>query len=96
MKKVDAPMYTLEVFLKENVNVDEIRNIVASEQGVMPAFYDHGTHMVIAHRVNLELLDRISNQPDVIKVRGTYSGGGRASIGPVFESGDDQKYYSEQ
>ncbi len=96
MKKDPAPMYTLEVFLNEHANTDEIRNIISSERGVMPAFYDHGTHMVSAHRVTLELLQKIHNLPDVLRIRGTYTGGGRASIGPVFEMGDDEEFYSKK
>ncbi len=96
MKKDPSPMYTIEVFLKEKPNTEELRNIVINELGVMPAFYDHDTHLVVAHRITPELLKRINDQPDVLQIRGTYTGGGRASIGPVYEYGDDEQYYSKK
>ena len=59
----------------------------------MPAFYDHGTHIVVAHRFNLQMLEYITNNMDVIKIRGTFTGAGRgASIGPVFERDDAADY----
>jgi len=61
--------------------------------GVMPAFYDHGTHIVVAHRFNLQMLEFISKNLNVEKIRGTFTGAGRgASIGPVFERDDRPDY----
>ncbi len=93
MKRDDSPMYTIEIFLKEKPNKDEIKLIITSGLGVMPAFYDHGTHVVVAHRFNLQMLEYISNNLNVEKIRGTFTGAGRgASIGPVFERDDRPDY----
>ena len=74
MKRDDSPMYTIEIFLKEKPNKDEIKLIITSGLGVMPAFYDHGTHVVVAHRFNLQMLEYISNNLNVEKIRGTFTG----------------------
>ena len=93
LKRDDSPMYTIEIFLKEKPNTDEIRSIIEEGLGVMPAFYDHGTHIVVAHRFNLQMLDYVSNNLNVEKIRGTFTGAGRgASIGPVFERDDRPDY----
>ncbi|TVP40208.1 hypothetical protein [Candidatus Nitrosocosmicus arcticus] len=93
MKRDDSPMYTIEIFLKEKPNSDEIRSIITEGLGVMPALYDHGTHIVVAHRFNLQMLEYISNNLNVEKIRGTFTGAGRgASIGPVFERDDKPDY----
>ena len=93
MKRDDSPMYTIEIFLKEKPNKDEIKLIITSGLGVMPAFYDQGTHIVVAHRFNLQMLKYLSNTMDVEKIRGTFTGDGRgASIGPVFDRDDRPDY----
>ena len=92
-KRDEKPMYTIEVFFSEKPNTDEIRNLISRDFGVMPSFYDHGTHVVAAHRIDLEMLENISKYPGVQKIRGTFTGGGRgASIGPVFERDDSDDY----
>ena len=86
-------MYTIEIFLKEKPNKDEIKLIITSGLGVMPAFYDQGTHIVVAHRFNLQMLKYLSDTMDVEKIRGTFTGDGRgASIGPVFDRDDRPDY----
>jgi len=50
------PIYTLEVFIKPNQNTDEIRNRIIKETGMVPAFYDAGTHIVVAHKINFDML----------------------------------------
>ena len=93
LKRDDSPMYTIEIFLKEKPNTDKIRTIIEEGLGVMPALYDHGTHIVVAHRFNLQMLEYISNNLNVEKIRGTFTGAGRgASIGPVFERDDKPDY----
>lgn len=92
-KRDASPMYTLEVFLKGKPNTEEIRKTIIKDIGVMPAFYDNGTHVVVAHRFNLQMLEYISQFPDVEKIRGTFTGSGRgSSIGPVFERDDTEDY----
>ena len=93
MKRDESPMYTIEIFLNEKPNEEKIKSIITEGLGVMPAFYDHGTHIVVAHRFNLQMLEFLSNSLDVEKIRGTFTGAGRgASIGPVFERDDATDY----
>ena len=80
MKRDDSPMYTIEIFLKENPNTNEMKSIIEEGLGVMPAFYDHGTHVVVAHRFNLQMLEYISNNLNVEKIRGTFTGAGQRGI----------------
>jgi hypothetical protein len=93
MKRDESPMYTIEIFLNEKPDEEKIKAIITEGLGVMPAFYDHGTHIVVAHRFNLQMLEFITNNMDVVKIRGTFTGAGRgASIGPVFERDDATDY----
>lgn len=78
------PIYTLEVFIKPNQNTEEIRERILKETGMAPAFYDSGTHIVVAHRINFDLLKMINDIDVVEAIKGTYSGGGLASIGPTY------------
>src|SRR5262245_27407713 len=78
-KRDDSPMYTIEIFLKEKPNTDDVRTIIEEGLGVMPAFYEHGTHIVVAHRFNLQMLEYISDKMNVEKIRGTFTGAGRGS-----------------
>lgn len=51
-----------------------------------PAFYDEGTHIVVAHRVNFDILKMINDIDIVDRIRGTYAGGGMASIAPFMKN----------
>jgi len=84
-EKNKSPIYTLEVFIKAKQNTDEIRNRIINETGMVPAFYDQGTHIVVAHKVDLDVLKMINDIETVERIRGTYAGGGLASIGPVYD-----------
>ena len=84
-EKNKKPIYTLEVFIKPKQNTEEIRNRIINETGMVPAFYDGGTHIVVAHKVDLDMLKMINDIETVERIRGTYAGGGLASIGPVYE-----------
>src|SRR6188472_1282690 len=77
-EKNKNPIYTLEVFIKPKQNTEEIRNRIINETGMVPAFYDGGTHIVVTHKM-------INDIETVERIRGTYAGGGMASIGPVYE-----------
>jgi hypothetical protein len=79
------PIYTLEVFIKPNQNTDQIREMIIERTGMVPAFYDSGTHIVVAHKVSFELLKEINDIDWVESIKGTYSGSGIASIGPTYE-----------
>jgi hypothetical protein len=52
-RKEKDPIYTLEVFEKARQDTNEIRNRIVTETGMVPAFYDEGTHIVVAHRVKM-------------------------------------------
>ena len=79
------PIYTLEVFIKPNQNTDQIREMIIERTGMVPAFYDSGTHVVVAHKISFELLKEINDRDFVESIKGTYSGSGIASIGPTYE-----------
>lgn len=84
-EKNKNPIYTLEIFIKPKQNTEEIRNRIINETGMVPAFYDEGTHIVVAHKVDLDVLKMINDIETVERIRGTYAGGGLASIGPVYD-----------
>lgn len=84
-EKNKNPIYTLEVFIKPKQNTEEIRNRIINETGMVPAFYDGGTHIVVAHKIDFVTLKMINDIETVERIRGTYAGGGMASIGPVYE-----------
>jgi hypothetical protein len=86
-RKEKDPIYTLEVFIKAGQDTNEIRNRIVRETGMVPAFYDEGTHIVVAHRVNFDMLKMINDIEFVDRIRGTYAGV-QASIGPVYEKDD--------
>jgi len=83
-EKDNNPIYTLEVFLKPNQNTEEIRNRIISETGMTPAFYDNGTHIVVAHKIDFNMLKMINDIDFVERIRGTYSGS-MASLGPSYD-----------
>ena len=83
-EKNNNPIYTLEVFLKPNPNTEEIRNRIISETGMTPAFYDNGTHLIVAHKIDFNMLRMINDIDFVEKIRGTYSGS-MASLGPSYD-----------
>ena len=90
------PMYTLEIFLDKKPDLDELRNKISNDLEVMPAFYDGGTHVVIAHRIDLTMLEYFSLDENVYRIRGTYTGHGQgASIGPVFERDDPEETWDD-
>jgi hypothetical protein len=68
-KKQKDPLYTLEVFIKPKQNTEEIKNRIINETGMVPAFYDRGTHIVVAHRVNFNMLKMINDIDFVERIR---------------------------
>ncbi len=84
----DKPMYTIETFTQEGTNHEEIRNDVIQKTGMAPQFFDKGTHIVVHHKLDYDLLKYINDHPKVIEIRGTYMGS-MASIGASFESSAD-------
>jgi hypothetical protein len=82
------PMYTVETFVEEGGNPEEIRNEVIRMTGMAPQFYDKGTHIVAHHQLDYDLLKYINDHPKVIEIKGTYMGS-MASIGASYESSAD-------
>lgn len=75
----------MEVFIKPNQDTEELRKTIIAETGMSPAFYDQGTHVVVAHKIDFKMLKMINDLDYVERVRGTYAGGGMASIGPTYD-----------
>ena len=86
----DKPMYTLETFTEEGTNNEEIRNDVIQKTGMAPQFFDKGTHIVVHHKLDYDLLKYIYDHPKVVEIRGTYMGS-MASIGASYESSADTR-----
>ena len=86
----DKPMYTVETFTEKGTNPEEIRNDVIRMTGMAPQFFDQGTHIVVHHALDYDLLKYINDHPKVIEVRGTYMGS-MASIGASLESSADAR-----
>ena len=84
----DKPMYTVETFTEKGTNHEEIRNDVIRMTGMAPQFFDKGTHIVVHHALDYNLLKYINDHPKVIEIRGTYMGS-MASIGASYESSAD-------
>lgn len=78
------PMYTIETFVEEGGNTEEIRQQVIRMTGVTPQIHDRATHLVAHHRLDYELLKQIQDHPKVKEVTGTYMGSD-ASIGASHE-----------
>jgi hypothetical protein len=76
MEKPDVvPMYLLEVFTKEGLDTEEVRNYIIGKTGMSPAIYDNGTHYVTNQKITLDILKEISDSEDVLEVTGEYTGG---------------------
>jgi hypothetical protein len=84
----DKPMYTVETFTEEGTTHEEIRNDIIRRTGMAPQFFDKGTHVVVHHALDYDLLKYINDHPKVIEIRGT-SLGSMASIGASYESSAD-------
>jgi hypothetical protein len=70
-----VPMYLLEVFTKEGLDTEEVREYIISKTGMSPAIYDNGTHYVTNQKLTLGVLKEISDSEDVIEVTGEFTGG---------------------
>ena len=51
---------------------------------MIPAFYDNGTHVVVAHKIDFNMLKMINDIDFVERIRGTFSGS-MASQGPSYD-----------
>jgi hypothetical protein len=79
-----APMYTVEVFTKKEIDSQKAKMYIIQKTGMVPSIHDHGTHYVTNQRLTLEMLKEISDCDDVLEVTGEYSGS-CGSIGSVHE-----------
>lgn len=70
-----VPMYMLEVFTKEGLDTEEVREYIIRKTGMSPAIYDNGTHYVTNQKLTLDILKEISDSEDVLEVTGEYTGG---------------------
>ena len=85
-----VPMYLLEVFTKEGLDTEEVRNYIISKTGMSPAIYDNGTHYVTNQKLTLDILKEISDSEDVLEVTGEYTGG-LGSYGATHEHDHRQR-----
>lgn len=89
------PMYTLETFVQEGGDPEEIRQEVIRMTGVTPQMHDRATHIVAHHKLDYELLKEIQDHPLVKEVTGTYMGS-MASIGASHEQTTDSSRKQSQ
>jgi hypothetical protein len=80
----NAPMYTVEIFTKKEIDSEEAKMHIIQKTGMVPSIHDHGTHYVTNQKLTLEILKEISDCEDVLEVAGEYSGS-CGSIGSVHE-----------
>lgn len=78
------PMYTVETFVEDGGDPEEIRKEVMRMTGMAPQMHDNATHIVAQHKLDYELLKEIQDHPRVKEVTGTYMGS-MASIGTSHE-----------
>ena len=72
-------IYTVEAILKPGQGTEVIRNEVIKATGMAPAFYLNGTKMIVSHTLDLDLLKRINDVPDVISLKGSKFSAGASS-----------------
>jgi hypothetical protein len=80
-------MYTIEVFSDGSRNTEDVRNDILANTGMAPSIHDNGTHYVVNHKITLETLYAIQKYPDVIEIKGEYSGAA-ASRGAAHDRGE--------
>jgi hypothetical protein len=81
------PMYTIETFVEKGTNTEDIRNEIIRMTEMAPQFFK-GTHIVVHHGLDYDLLKYINDHPDVVEIKGTYMGS-MASIGASYESSEE-------
>ncbi|MDQ3966847.1 MAG: hypothetical protein M3275_00455 [Thermoproteota archaeon] len=84
----DKPLYTIETFVEKGANTEEIRKEIIRMTGMAPQFFDKGTHIVVHHGLDYDLLKYINDHPGVVEIKGTYMGS-MASIGASHESSEE-------
>ena len=69
-------IYTLELILKDGADTDRIRERVVAATNMTPAFYLHGTKMIVSHHLDLDLLKRINDLDFIVSIKGSRYGAG--------------------
>lgn len=80
-------LYTIEVFSDGSRNTEDVRSNILAATGMVPSIHDNGTHYVANHKVTLETLESIQKYPDVLEIKGEYSGAA-ASRGAAHDRGE--------
>lgn len=80
-------LYTIEIFSDGSRNMEDVRNDILSTTGMVPSIHDKGTHYVINSKLTLETLETIQKYPDVIEIKGEYTGGA-SSRGAAHDRGE--------
>jgi hypothetical protein len=70
-----TPMYMVEVFTKQGIDSQKIREYILKKTGMVPAIYDNGTHYVTNQKLTVDMLKDLSDSNDVLEVSGEYTGG---------------------
>jgi hypothetical protein len=70
----EDPIFMVEVFTKPGLDTTQVRDYIIEKTGMTPAIYDNGTHYVTSQKLNLEMLNEISDSEDVLEVTGEYTG----------------------
>jgi hypothetical protein len=83
----NTPVYTVEVFTKDGINLEKSKERILQTTGTVPAIYDNGTHYVSTQHMTLEMLKKLNDIDYVLEVMGDYTGGA-SSIGPRHDKGD--------
>ena len=67
--------------MKSGLDTEAIRKDVVNKTGMAPAFYLHGTKMIVSHTVDLDLLKWINDREGIISIKGTkFSAGGSSDF----------------
>jgi hypothetical protein len=72
-------LYTLEIRIKEDQNLEEIRDHIVRETGMAPGFYLGGTKIVVTQKLNLQVLKIINDFDEVLEIKGSPYGAGGSS-----------------
>jgi hypothetical protein len=80
-------LYTIEVFSDGSRNTEDVRSDILATTGMVPSIHDNGMHYVVNHKVTLDTLESIQKYPDVLEIKGEYSGPA-ASRGAAHDRGE--------
>jgi hypothetical protein len=59
--------------MKEGLDTEKIRSDVTRVMtGMTPAFYDNGTHIIVHHKLDYDILKQIKDFDDILEVTGTW------------------------